>query len=413
MFPFYSRTGLPRLGRRRCRSLPALSASDFEAAYLRERSRANRSLRPFSVVTVATDPKKQDRQPIACEVLDAEKRCSDTLGRIDRRTLGLLLPDTDGAGAWCLADRIRSQLAERACSAELAVFTHGFDAGGTDSGHDDDHAGGLGAHNGSRVAAGPSMIRREGVTHSYEAARDDASESDEPDSPERVALNVDSMSEIRRLAGPSDVEDLWLASCKQLSPWRRAMDVVVAGTALVALLPVFAVVAVAIKLTSPGPVFFVQRRAGVGGRPFAFIKFRSMYQDAEKRRAALEAKNEKDGPIFKIKNDPRLTPVGRFIRRTSIDELPQFYNVLVGEMTLIGPRPPTLNEVAKYEPWQRDRLSVPGGLTCIWQVSGRSDVGFEDWVRMDLSYALQRSPSLDFQLLTRTVRAVATGRGAY
>ena len=185
------------------------------------------------------------------------------------------------------------------------------------------------------------------------------------------------------------------------------------GAALLVLSPIFLLVAIAIKAMSPGPVFFKQKRAGVGGRPFTFYMFRSMYIDAEERRKALEAENEKSGPIFKIKNDPRLTRVGRFLRRTSLDELPQFYNVLTGDMTLIGPRPPTLNEIVRYEPWQRDRLAIPGGLTCIWQVSGRSDVGFEDWVRMDLRYMTGRTPLLDASLMTRTVRAVVSGRGAY
>ncbi len=172
-------------------------------------------------------------------------------------------------------------------------------------------------------------------------------------------------------------------------------------------------VAIAIKLTSPGPVIFRQQRAGLNGRPFSFYKFRSMYLDAEERRLALENSNEQYGPIFKIKHDPRITPVGRVLRKMSIDELPQLWNVLKGDMTLVGPRPPTLNEVPEYERWQSRRLQLKGGLTCIWQVSGRSEIGFEDWMRMDLRHFQQRSFLFDAEILARTATAVLTGRGAY
>lgn len=194
---------------------------------------------------------------------------------------------------------------------------------------------------------------------------------------------------------------------------RRALDICVASGMLLLLSPLLLCVAVAVKLTSAGPILFRQQRAGQGGVPFTFYKFRSMYLDAEARKAALASSNEQSGPVFKMKNDPRMTPLGRLIRRASIDELPQLYNVLIGDMTLVGPRPPTLDEVEKYEPWQRDRLSVKGGLTCIWQVSGRSEIGFQDWVRMDLRYARQRGLAMDIGLLAKTAKAVVSGRGAY
>jgi lipopolysaccharide/colanic/teichoic acid biosynthesis glycosyltransferase len=195
--------------------------------------------------------------------------------------------------------------------------------------------------------------------------------------------------------------------------WKRAMDIV--GSILMLLLssPLFLIVAIAVKLDSPGNVFFHQPRAGRGGRPFMFHKFRSMYVDAEERKKALEAKNEVEGPIFKIRNDPRITRVGRIIRRTSIDELPQLWNVLMGNMSLVGPRPPTLDEVPNYEPWQARRLELLGGMTCIWQVSGRSEIGFEDWMRMDLRYLRHRSFLTDLGLLWRTIGAVFSRRGAY
>ncbi|MEZ5976017.1 MAG: sugar transferase [Planctomycetota bacterium] len=192
------------------------------------------------------------------------------------------------------------------------------------------------------------------------------------------------------------------------------MDILVSGSAILLLSPVYILAGLAVKLTTPGPIIFRQMRAGRGGKPFAFYKFRSMYIDAEARRAALADQNQHDnGPIFKMKNDPRITPVGKFLRKTSIDELPQLFNVLKGDMTLIGPRPPMLSEVEKYDLWQRKRLDMTGGITCIWQVSGRSEIKFDDWVRMDIQYQQKRSLWFDLKLLFKTIGAVVSGRGAY
>jgi lipopolysaccharide/colanic/teichoic acid biosynthesis glycosyltransferase len=221
------------------------------------------------------------------------------------------------------------------------------------------------------------------------------------------------LAEIKRSLGPRPVRDLSTTRLQAISPLRRMIDILVAGSLCVLLSPLLLLTALAIKLTSHGPVLFVQQRAGLNGKPFPFLKFRSMYVNADAHKKDLAASNEQSGPIFKIKNDPRKTPLGRFLRKTSVDELPQLWNVLRGDMTLVGPRPPTLDAVEEYEPWQRERLSVVGGLTCIWQVSGRSEIGFEDWVRMDIQYAERRTPLLDLSLLLRTAKAVATGRGAY
>ena len=182
---------------------------------------------------------------------------------------------------------------------------------------------------------------------------------------------------------------------------------------VVTFVPLFVLVAVAIRIESPGPVFFRQKRVGRGGRLFNFYKFRSMHADAEARRAELENRNEQAGPIFKMRDDPRITRIGRWIRRASIDELPQLWNVLRGDFSLVGPRPPTPDEVCRYELWQRRRLSVPGGLTCLWQVSGRSEIGFEDWMRLDMQYVSRRGWLEDLVLLVRTIPAVLSGRGAY
>jgi exopolysaccharide biosynthesis polyprenyl glycosylphosphotransferase len=193
---------------------------------------------------------------------------------------------------------------------------------------------------------------------------------------------------------------------------KRAIDIVGAAVGLILLLPFGLLVAAAIKLESPGPVFFVQRRSTLRGRTFPFLKFRTMYADAEQRLEELRHLNEVSGPVFKMKNDPRVTRLGRIFRKYSIDELPQLLNVLVGHMSLVGPRPPIPGEVDRYLLAQRRRLSVRPGLTCLWQVSGRSAIPFDQWVELDLEYIDRWSLGLDFQILLLTVPAVLKGDGA-
>ena len=195
---------------------------------------------------------------------------------------------------------------------------------------------------------------------------------------------------------------------------KRSLDVLLVAPAMLLLLPLFALVALAIKLHDRGPVLFWQQRVGRHGRVFAFPKFRSMCVDAEAVRARLLATNQhgSEGVTFKMKRDPRITPIGRLIRRTSIDELPQLWCVLVGDMSLVGPRPPLVSEVARYTLADRERLAVTPGLTCIWQVNGRSEVPFPQQVQMDLSYIRQPSLWADIKLLLKTLPAVIRGIGA-
>lgn len=194
---------------------------------------------------------------------------------------------------------------------------------------------------------------------------------------------------------------------------KRAIDIVFSLLALLALAPVLITAVGAVRLWSPGPVLFVQERIGRGGKPFKMLKIRSMYADAERHRERYEALNECHGPVFKLRKDPRVTPVGRVLRKLSIDELPQLVNVLRGEMSLVGPRPPLPHEVSTYGDLERCRLLVTPGITGIWQVSGRSDIDFSNWVEMDLAYIRSWSLWLDLTLLARTIPAVLTGRGAY
>jgi len=194
---------------------------------------------------------------------------------------------------------------------------------------------------------------------------------------------------------------------------KRAFDLLSGGLALLLLSPVLLATAAAIKLDSRGPVFFRQRRVGLNGRPFTMLKFRSMHTDAEARLESLRAHNEASGPVFKMRNDPRITRVGRFIRKTSIDELPQFLNVLTGEMSIVGPRPPIPAEVRQYKRWQRRRLSVKPGITCTWQVSGRSNIDFDQWMELDLEYIDHWSLWKDIQICFKTIPAVLSSRGAH
>lgn len=194
---------------------------------------------------------------------------------------------------------------------------------------------------------------------------------------------------------------------------KRTLDLVGATLALILLSPVLLTVAICVKLTSPGPVLYSQVRVGEGGRRFVLLKFRTMRVEADAMRKELEDRNESDGPVFKIKDDPRITEIGRCLRHTSLDELPQLFHVLNGKMSLVGPRPPLPEEVTSYNWWELQRLLVKPGLTCIWQVSGRSDVAFQTWVRMDIEYIRTWRLQRDIELLARTLPAVLSGRGAY
>jgi exopolysaccharide biosynthesis polyprenyl glycosylphosphotransferase len=195
---------------------------------------------------------------------------------------------------------------------------------------------------------------------------------------------------------------------------KRVLDFAGSLTALILLVPLLLMIAVAVAIESGWPVLFVQKRLGYRGREFRVFKFRSMRRDAEARFEDIRQQNEvTDGPIFKARQDPRITRVGRILRKTSMDELPQLLNVLLGHMSLVGPRPPLESEVLQYEAWQLRRLAVKPGMTGLWQVSGRSDLGFQDMVRLDISYVEDWSIWTDLKLLVRTPLAVITGRGAY
>ncbi len=194
---------------------------------------------------------------------------------------------------------------------------------------------------------------------------------------------------------------------------KQALDYILGGVLLVAFAPLLGLIALLVRLTSPGPALYRQTRAGLNGRPFSMFKFRSMVAGADQLQAGLAGRNEMRGPVFKVSNDPRITPVGRFLRRHSLDELPQLWNVMRGEMSLVGPRPLPIDEVRRFDhDTHRRRLSIKPGLTCLWQISGRNDIAdFTDWVRLDLAYIDNWSLWLDLKILLATVPVALFGRG--
>jgi exopolysaccharide biosynthesis polyprenyl glycosylphosphotransferase len=193
---------------------------------------------------------------------------------------------------------------------------------------------------------------------------------------------------------------------------KRLLDLFVSTLVIVAGSPFFVAINILIRLDSKGPVMFSQERVGLNGRRFRLLKFRSMIPDAEEKKSAIQDLNEMSGPVFKISNDPRITRIGRILRRYSLDEFPQFFNVFKGDMSLVGPRPPVPEEVEKYVRWQRRRLSMKPGMTCIWQISGRNEIDFEEWMKLDLQYIDHWSLGLDMKILLKTIPAVLSGKGA-
>ena len=180
------------------------------------------------------------------------------------------------------------------------------------------------------------------------------------------------------------------------------MDITLSAIGLIILSPILLVVAILIKIDSKGPIFFKQKRVGLHGKEFDIYKFRSMVVNAEELKEKLEKQNEMSGPMFKIADDPRITKIGKFIRKTSIDELPQLWNVIKGDMSLVGPRPSLPKEVAQFEPWMEERFKVKPGLTCYWQVGGRNNIDFENWMKLDIKYVKERTLAIDIMLIFKT-----------
>lgn len=386
-----------------------LSVEALRGQIQRERLRSDRSGAAFSLAAFRVPPPDVEHGKVALvHLLERRLRAIDDVGRLADGRIAALLPETDSDGAWTLVDEIAATYARNFKPLECEVYSYppadqsdgsrrprrigqcGFD--------EDGFEGGGGPHRGELEPA-------------LDVACATSAEKVHPDGRRAAAERSDR----RRRARAGDVQrparSLETIFAQGLPWWKRAIDVTGASLLLLATLPLMLAAALAIKLTSRGPVFFAQARAGLAGRPFIMYKLRTMSVDAESRKAQLRKFSEQDGPAFKMTHDPRVTPVGRFLRAASIDELPQLWNVLRGEMSLVGPRPLPVDESAGCLRWQQRRLDVTPGLTCIWQISGRSLVSFADWVRMDLQYAARRTLAHDLKLLFLTVPALVLRRG--
>jgi lipopolysaccharide/colanic/teichoic acid biosynthesis glycosyltransferase len=384
-----------KLARRADAALDALQPADKLRRILeRERARSDRTGEPLSLVTFAPRcPEVEITTPILiAKVLSGRLRSTDVVGWLDGKQIAVILPGSTAAGGWKVADDVCAEFHKDVPPPICTVYSYPHDWPSDDVD--------VGSPDGSRS-----------LPASYPVPPPDGGWGNL--TPHGAnGLNGRRNGEHVGNGKPGrPVRGLELLLVRRLPSWKRAIDVLGAGVALVLLFPAFAVIAVVVKATSPGPVIFGQRRSGRGGVPFVMYKFRTMVADAEARKAELMARNEQDGPAFKVRDDPRLTRVGRFLRRTSVDELPQLVNVVLGQMSLVGPRPLPCNETRACETWHRQRLAVTPGLTCIWQVKGRSRVTFAEWVRMDVQYIRSRSVWQDLKLLASTIPAMVLGKG--
>jgi lipopolysaccharide/colanic/teichoic acid biosynthesis glycosyltransferase len=322
----------------------------MQAVIQRERARSDRLAVGFSMLVITADNGRTAKDTLTriADYLSSRLRLTDELGWLDDHQLCGVLSTTMPSGAWKVAESIRNGCAHGQ-SVEFKVYYY------------------------------PS---------------DD------------VRMEDDSLSERRPPAEPVPAEPMEPLFAQSTSVWKRLLDIVGSILAAIILSPILILAAIAIRLTSPGPILFGQWRSGRGGKPFRMYKFRSMVVDAEARKKELIAHNEQDGPAFKIRSDPRVTWIGKILRSTSIDEMPQLWNVFNGEMSLVGPRPLPCDEAASCRGWQRQRVDVKPGMTGIWQLHGRSSVAFDDWMRMDIAYIRGVSFVGDVKLLAGTLPVV-------
>lgn len=364
------------------------SRGEIDAILHRECSRCERNGQEFCLVVIsaARNGARRHVHRLA-KLLCRRARATDEVGWFGTHQLCVVLPDTVGDGAMAFVQHFIESANHRGLSPLCNVLsyrgeTHSdseqmsveqFAMGMDEAGQDKD--------------IGIAAVPRPYPSESGSRANGDA---------------------LRHLNSAGNLASLLV---QPLPLWKRFIDIAVGSLVLLLSLPVMIGAALAIRLSDPGPVLFKQKRAGLGGRPFTIYKFRTMVVDAEAKKAQLRHRSEQDGPAFKIKHDPRITRVGRFLRESSLDELPQLFNVLKGEMSLVGPRPLPVEESNRCATWHRRRLDVTPGLTCIWQIKGRSNVSFAEWIRMDRSYIRALSIWQDIKLILLTVPSVLTRRG--
>jgi len=331
------------------------SVADFHGEVTRERIRCDRNRTQFAILAIELPPDRATRRDYAflAKTLRRRLRVTDTAGFLADGRIAVLLPETPQAGAWKVASDVCDCYPVGKQRPDCEVYVY----------------------------------------------------------PDDNETSVDKWTPSEEQVGSAPSVDLNSLFALPTPMVKRAVDVVGALVGLVIAAPLLCGFGAVIKATSPGPVLYAQWREGRGGRRFRMFKLRSMRVDAEHLQAALRTQSEQDGPAFKMTNDPRTTRIGRLLRKTSLDELPQLWNVLVGDMSLVGPRPLPVAESLHCIGWQRRRLSVLPGLTCVWQVRGRSAVSFEDWMRMDLEYLRYRSFAYDVGLMLKTVPTLLLPRG--
>jgi len=360
-----------------------LNQKEFDAFIQRERNMVERhgsyfSLAVFNVNGIVHKP--QDLKKIT-SMFKERLRCTDIAGWLDQGQIGLMLPLTTRENAHLVAkDILKRTDLDGKYSYEIHLYPVNI-SNHIDSDND---------ARGSRKA---------------DSTRDSKSKSNQGN--RSSAPKFDAQV-------PTDQKDNLPGAFFSHCPlWKRTMDILISSAAILLLSPILLAVTVAVKMSSHGPILFRQKRCGFGGKVFRMYKFRTMIIDAEDHKHKLLADNHRNGPVFKIENDPRLTRVGNFLRRWSLDELPQLFNVLLGDMSLVGPRPPIVEEVRQYKIWQQRRLAVKPGITCIWQVRSRDSKDFDHWVREDIEYIAERSFLTDLKILIFTIPAVLSGKGAW
>lgn len=390
-----------------------LSPAHFQAEIEKEVFRANRrKLNPdFAIVSMDfSDHRVTDKQlEKLIDAIQFRLRVSDSLGWHDMR-LTALLPETQLQGGMLVADSIDELAKELGVELQSVVSVYPWD---------DNLIGDFGSD------LSQQDLSDDGSFFRFDEGQSDG-EIDPADSGDSF-LKSSFLNDSFEGGGVATLERP-IASCKQrvkgsgdrisFSPsektpfWKRAIDIAGAGAGIVVLSPVLLGAAAAIRLTDKGPIFFHQKREGKDGQVFNILKFRTMIVEAEEQKEELRKHSEQDGPAFKLTDDPRITPVGKYLRKSCIDELPQLFNVLLGQMSIVGPRPLPVNESQQCLAWQRQRLSVLPGLTCIWQARGGRSIKFAQWMRMDIEYIEQRGFWYDMRLICETVAIVVLHRGS-
>ena len=377
-----------------------MDAAAFALAIEKERCRAERRELTFCVILFdVSNPADACDQEVHMQLarrFRGRLRMTDEVGT-HRNTLAVLLPETIPSQAATVVNDLTEIAASQGITVTTEIFV--FPDQETHPRH-------------------KQPAEKAGAATSQEASEGEERNARSPDQIEdvvpthgQVGMQLESELQRTTTSPPAWAVRPWVTS--QTTPWwKRGFDLFAATTGLLVLSPLFLIAALAVKLNSPGPVYFQQWREGKDGRLFRIYKFRTMLQDSEQQQPLFRHLNEQDGPAFKIKEDPRLTRIGRYLRRSCVDELPQLLNVLKGEMSLVGPRPLPVDESLSCLPWQRRRLDVLPGMTCFWQVAGRRDIPFDDWMRMDLAYVRQIGPLTDLSLISQTGLVTLLHRGS-